>query len=701
MTPRDKALAWLRTATGHPAIDFRDGQWEAIDQLVARRGRVLCVQRTGWGKSMVYFVAARLMREQGAGPTLVISPLLALMRNQVDAAQRLQLRAESVDSTNDDDWAAVRNRLLADRIDLLLISPERLANDDFVENTLMPIAGRIGLLVIDEAHCISDWGHDFRPDYRRIGQILRLLPGNIAVLATTATANRRVESDVGQQLGGSVMVQRGALMRNSLALQTLRFANPAERLAWLADHIDDLPGSGIVYTLTTRDADRVAQWLCGNGIAAASYHAGKSHEERLPLEQALLENRIKCLVATTALGMGYDKPDLGFVVHYQTPGSVVFYYQQVGRAGRAIDWAVGVLLSGDEEEAINAYFRETAFPPQWQIDRILNALADNEGEQGLSVRDLEQTVNLRPSQIEKVLKLLVVEDASPVVRIDGKWHRTAQPFALDRTRIAHLTRQRELEWRQMKDYLANRQCLMQFLANALDDPLAQPCGQCAVCRGSPPIAAGIDRERLLAAQRFLRQSEVPLALKKQWDLSALPVYAGQFGWEKANIPLRLRGETGRILSRWGESVWGEWVAQGKADGWFSDELVRASAEMIGSRWPMEPRPTWVTCIPSLRHPELVPDFAQRLATALGLRFLTVLGKTRPTEAQKSMENRYHQCRNLDDAFIVECVSDIREPVLLVDDVFDSGWTMTLASVLLRQAGSGPVYPFALATATAR
>lgn len=696
------AQTWLRTAIGNATVDFRDGQWDAIEQLVTRRGRVLCVQRTGWGKSMVYFVAAKLMREQGAGPTLIISPLLALMRNQVDAANRLNLRAETVNSTNSDDWQAVRRRLLGDEIDLLLISPERLANDDFVENTLMPIADRIGLLVIDEAHCISDWGHDFRPDYRRIGQILRLLPGNIAVLATTATANHRVEEDVRQQLGKKVMVQRGPLIRESLALQTLQFANPAERLAWLADHMSDLPGSGIVYTLTTRDADRVAQWLRDNGVKADAYHAGKSHEERLSLEQALLDNRIKCLVATTALGMGYDKPDLGFVVHYQTPGSVVFYYQQVGRAGRGIDRAVGVLLSGDEEEDINAYFRDTAFPPQWQIDRILKALEESSSDDGMSVRDIEHAVNLRPSQIEKVLKLLVVEDASPVVRIGGKWNRTTQPFVLDSERIEHLTHQRELEWGQMKDYLSNRQCLMQFLAKALDDPLAEPCGKCAVCLGAPVISPVISRERLIAAQRFVRQSEMLLELKKQWDRSALPVYARQFGWTTANIPTHLRGETGRILSRWGEPVWGELVLQGKAEGRLADELVTASAEMIQSRWSMNSRPTWVTCIPSLRHPELVPDFTKRLAKALGLRFLPALVKTRATDEQKGMENRYHQCHNLDGAFAVHAdPAEIKDPVLLVDDVFDSGWTMTLATALLRQAGCGPVYPFALATTTAK
>ena len=385
MATRVEAVEHLRLAMANTVADFRDGQWEAIDSIVNQRGKVLCIQRTGWGKSMVYFVSAKLMRAQGAGVTLIISPLLALMRNQIEAAQRLGLRALTVNSTNRDDWDQVRDELLADHVDLLLISPERLANDEFVQWTLQPIAARIGLLVVDEAHCISDWGHDFRPDYRRIGQILGQLPANISVLATTATANRRVGEDVARQLRGAVETHRGRLVRESLALQSMFMPSPADRLAWLADRIPELAGSGIVYALTTRDADRIAEWLRLNGVDAHSYHAGKSDAERQGLEQALLSNSIKCLVATTALGMGYDKPDLTFVIHYQTPGNVVAYYQQVGRAGRAIPVAYGVLLSGEEEEDINEYFRDSAFPPERQVNSILDVLNANDG---LTVRQV-------------------------------------------------------------------------------------------------------------------------------------------------------------------------------------------------------------------------------------------------------------------------------------------------------------------------
>ena len=699
MVSQIEAQALLRVAMVNPEADFRDGQWEAIDHIVNQRGKVLCIQRTGWGKSMVYFVAAKLMRAQGRGVTLIISRLLALMRNQIEAANRLQLNALTINSTNVDNWATVRQELLADRADLLLISPERLANDEFVTQVLQPIAARIGMLVADEAHCISDWGHDFRPDYRRIGQVLGRLPNNIAVLATTATANRRVEEDVGAQLGDNVQVQRGQLMRDTLALQVMQMPSTADRLAWMADRIPALAGSGIVYVLTTRDAERVSAWLRQNGIDAHAYYSDVDTIERERLENALLANTVKCLVATSALGMGYDKPDLTFVIHYQTPGNVVAYYQQVGRAGRAIPLAYGVLLSGEEEVRINAFFRDTAFPPEQQVKIILNAL--DKAEDGMRVRDLERAVNLRSSQIEKVLKLLVVEARSPVVRIDGKWFRTPIPFAMDRERIAHLTRQRELEWEQMQEYLANRCCSMQFLATALDDSTGEPCGRCAFCLQRPVLPLETQEATLIAARRFVRHSEMPLQLKKQWDLDALAQYRAQFGWSAYNIPTALRGEEGRVLSRWGEPVWGDLVAQGKALGRFDDELVHAAVDLIRNRWSNAAPVAWVTCIPSNRHPHLVPDFAARLAIALGVPFRAALQQTRDTDPQKEMENRYHQCNNLDGAFTVQRAATLNGAVLLVDDVVDSAWTLTLASALLRQAGAAFVYPFALATTAAK
>lgn len=552
MITKTEALTHLRTAMADPNVDFRDGQWEAIDHIVNQRGKVLCVQRTGWGKSMVYFLAAKLMREQGKGVTLIISPLLALMRNQIAAAGRLGLRALTVNSTNQTQWNQISTALLQDKVDLLLISPERLANDQFVTGTLQPIAARIGLLVVDEAHCISDWGHDFRPDYRRIGQVLALLPGNIAVLATTATANNRVTADVVNQLGSKVTrpvnqveIQRGSLVRESLSLQNIRLPSTADRLAWLVDHIPHMPGSGIVYTLTVRDAERVSRWLRTNGVNAQAYYGDLDDPTRQSLEDALQKNQIKCLVATTALGMGYDKPDLNFVVHFQTPGSVVGYYQQVGRAGRAIDHAFGVLFSGEEDGKINKFFRESAFPPEPQITAILDAL--QAAQNGLTMREIESVVNLRHSQIEKVLKILVVEPQSPVIKVDGTWYRTSHAYKLDKARIEHLKRQRQAEWDEMQAYLSNQRCLMQFLSEALDDGASKPCGRCAVCLGKEILPSEVQRPTLIAAQKFVRHSEMSLDLNKQWDISALPQYQRQFGWKNQNIPAQVRGEEGQVL----------------------------------------------------------------------------------------------------------------------------------------------------------
>lgn len=686
-----RAQTLLHTALADPTASFRAGQWEAIEQLVERHARLLVVERTGWGKSLVYFMATRLLREQGAGPTLLISPLLALMRNQILAAQRIGVRAGTVNSSNTEEWEQVLRNLLANQIDLLLISPERLANEAFREQYLMPIADRVGLFVVDEAHCISDWGHDFRPDYRRIVRVLQALPRNIPVLATTATANNRVVEDVVSQLGAEVELIRGPLTRESLALQNIHLPSQAARLAWLAEQLPKLPGSGIIYTLTTKDADRVSEWLRLQGIAAESYHAGIDGQRREDLEQRLLENQLKALVATSALGMGFDKPDLGFVIHFHRPGSVVHYYQQVGRAGRAIQRAYGIMLSGDEDDEILDYFIRTAFPPEAHTADVLAQL--EAAEHGLTIIELERNLNLRRSHIEHVLKLLSVETPSPITRQKGRWYLNPIAYVPDQERIARITHQRRSEQQRMRDYLHSQECLMRFLSRELDDSTLKDCGRCAVCAGLPILPVDYPVRLAAEASGFLRRLDQQIDPRKQWPGDALLT---AHGW-RGNIPTQFKAEEGRALCLWGDAGWGDLVRHGKQrDGRFADDLVLGAVELIRDRWRPIPAPTWITCVPSQRHPTLVTDFTQRLAHALRLPFVSAVRRTRPTESQKTMCNSYQQAHNLAGAFAINSAPQLSGPVLLVDDIVDSRWTFTILAALLRESGSGPVFPFALA-----
>jgi len=501
----ERARALLRESLG-PDADFRDGQLEAIEALVSRRAQLLVVQRTGWGKSSVYFLTTKLLRERGAGPTVLISPLLALMRDQVRAAARLGVRAERIDSTNTDEWDDIVERLSRDEVDLLLVSPERLANVGFRHRILEPLLDDIGLFVIDEAHCISDWGHDFRPDYRRIKSILPGLGEDVAVLATTATANEAVVQDVVDQLGGEVEVMRGPLSRASLRLQATHLPSEHERMAWLAQHLPSIEGSGIIYVLTKAHAKRIAGFLRSQGIDAEHYTGGgapggSEDARKLELERRLLANEIKAVVATPALGMGFDKPDLAFVVHFQLPQSLIHYYQQVGRAGRAVDDAYGVLLHGDGDRRITDYFIGQAFPPVSAYEAVLSGLR-LASPSSMGVTALAKAVGLGRALTEQVLGQLAVEYPSPVEKRGASWYATDVDFQFDEGKRAELVVRRHAEYEHMLQYARGERCLMAYVAEALDDATAVECGRCAVCMGAPPLPETVDPALVAAAAEW-------------------------------------------------------------------------------------------------------------------------------------------------------------------------------------------------------
>ncbi len=672
----DLAHSTLRAIVGAGA-EFRPGQLDAIRALVEQRRRVLCVQRTGWGKSVVYFVATMLLRADGAGPTLLVSPLLSLMRNQIEAATRGGVRAVTINSDNKDLWEQVVDDIRADRVDLLLVSPERFANPTFRDTVLPVVTKNAGLFVIDEAHCISDWGHDFRPDYRRLARVVDLLPRNVPVLCTTATANDRVVADIVDQLGEDLVVVRGTLDRTSLALDVVQLPMQAERLAWLLQALPRIEGCGIVYALTVRDANLVAEWLNANGIAAAAYFGGEESEQKKEVERRLINNELKAVVATSALGMGYDKRDLAFVIHFQSPGSVIAYYQQVGRAGRAIDSAVGILLCGREDAEIQNWFINTAFPPADIANAVVAALEESDGPMGIAA--LESLVNVRRTRLTNMLKQLEVDGA---VEKDGaKYRRTAFDWQYPTARIEHITAQRHAEQAQMRAYADARVCLMQQLRAALDDPDTEPCGRCSVCRGAALMTIELDPADVRRAVQFLRGHSIDIEPRRRTAANTA-------------IPKDRQVEPGKALCVFGDGGWGELVKEGRAAGEFAPELVDALARLV-REWRPDPRPTWITAVPSLRQPEPVHELARRLAVALGLEYRPVVRKVREVEPQAIMENSAQQAANVDGAFEVSGqVSSA--PVLLVDDVIDSRWTVTTIGSLLREAGSGPVFPLALA-----
>ena len=678
------ALELLRRGSNIPTAVFRNGQEEAIRHIVEGGTRLLVVQKTGWGKSFVYFIANKLLREAGHGPAILISPLLALMRNQIAAAQRIGIRAATINSDNQTDWDEIEAGVRRDDVDILLISPERLANERFRGQVLARVAERISLLVIDEAHCISDWGHDFRPHYRLLERIIRTLPRNLRLLATTATANDRVMKDLTEILGPQLEISKGDLNRPSLKLQTIRLPNQAERLAWLAEHIPILTGHGIIYTLTIRDAVQVAEWLKSRGLIVESY-TGETGERRAEIEQALLENRVKALVATTALGMGFDKPDLAFVVHYQVPGSVVAYYQQVGRAGRALDSAYGILLSGAEDTDITDYFIESAFPTREEAAKVLDAIEREPS--GLSIPELLGRINLSKRRIQTTIDLLSLESPAPIVKLDSKWQLTTTSLSDSFwQRTKRLTDLRREEQRQMQEYVKLKSGHMEFLIRALDGIPGQVSTPLL-----PDLETHPDPVLVQQAISFLRATSLDIEARKMWPSGGLPRYR-----VKGKIPIEHQFQTGKALCVWGDAGWGQLVRQGKyKDGRFADELVEACSSMIRG-WNPKPLPTWITCVPSLRHPKLVPDFSQRLANKLNLPFRVALKKTDDRPEQKTMANSTQQARNIDGAFALDEQQVLTGSVLLIDDMVDSRWTFTVVSWLLLTHGIDNVFPVALA-----
>jgi ATP-dependent DNA helicase RecQ len=694
---RESAIRILRTLVGSDGAEFHEGQYEAIETLVDQRKRALVVQRTGWGKSAVYFVATLLLRSQGAGPTILVSPLLALMRDQIAAAARAGVRAVAINSTNPHEWDDILQRLRNDEIDVLLVSPERLNNPSFREQQLPQLIQRTGLLVVDEAHCISDWGHDFRPDYRRLRDLIGQLPSGIPVLATTATANSRVVQDVAEQLGGStepVVTIRGPLARASLRLGVLRLPDAGARLGWLLGHLGELPGSGIIYTLTVAAAEDTARLLREAGHRVLAYTGQTDPTEREQAEGLLKDNQVKALVATSALGMGFDKPDLGFVLHLGAPSSPVAYYQQVGRAGRATENADVLLLPGPEDQAIWNYFATASMPDETRAQAVIGALGDSP----ISTPALEAMVNLRRTPLELLLKVLDVDGA--VRKVQGGWVATGQPWNYDRERYARIAAERIAEQQHMVEYETTSGCRMEYLQRSLDDDTALPCGRCDNCAGAW-YPSDVPTEAARTAASSLDRVGVPLEPRAQWPTGAdrLGIADDRGGQIKGRIAEGERMLEGRALARLTDLGWGGTLRTlfdtAAVDAPATPALLAACVRVLGD-WNWSERPVAVVSVPSRRRPLLVESVARGFSEAGRLPYLGAMSLVGGGPSGEPGGNSAYRLASVWDRFSAAAIELPHGPILLVDDLVDSRWTMTVAARALRRAGASAVLPFALA-----
>jgi ATP-dependent DNA helicase RecQ len=704
---RAEAERCLRALAGQQAR-LREDQWTAIRALVEDHVRALVVQRTGWGKSAVYFTATALLRARGAGPSVIVSPLLALMRNQIEAAARAGIQASTVNSVNIQEWDEVYAAVAAGQLDVLLVSPERLNNPGFRDQVLPKLIASAGLLVVDEAHCISDWGHDFRPDYRRLRTLLTELPPGVPVLATTATANARVSRDVAEQLGagtdGETLVLRGPLDRDSLHLAVVRLPAAQQRLGWLASYLGQLPGSGIIYALTVAAAEETAAFLRERGHHVLPYTGKDDPADRVAAEDSLLANELKALVATSALGMGFDKPDLGFVVHLGAPQSPIAYYQQIGRAGRSLDHADVILLPGREDADIWAYFGSLAFPAEAVARRTLSVLAG--AGRPLSTAALEARVDLSRGRLEMMLKVLDVDGA--VRRVDGGWIATGQDWAYDADRYARVAAERDREQQAMLGYIAATGCRMDYLRRELDDPAAAPCGRCDNCTQRPWPDAVPEAAAAAARDRLLRPG-TELEPRKMW-----PTGMRELGVDAAGkISPGVAAEPGRALGRLTDLGWGprlrSLLVADAADAPVPDDVVAAVVKVLAA-WRWGERPAGVVSVPSRTRPQLITSLAGRIAEIgrmadLGpLEYATgeraAVSRTARTARQHNSAQRLRAVwHSLEVPGAVRAeLTRLGGPVLLVDDLLDSGWTMTVAAMALREAGAVGVLPLTLASA---
>ena len=654
----------------HIMTGFHRGQHTIIEQLVQGR-RILAIQQTGWGKSLCYQMASLYYPYL----TIVFSPLKALMRDQCQRCNDVYdipsaiVSSDFSEAEND----ATLRQAVEGEIKVLYIAPERLSNIVW-QNYISQM--RISMIVIDEAHCISTWGHDFRPDYRRIVRLLDAIPKSTAVLALTATANKRVEVDILQQMGVGVQVLRGSMLRSNLHLHVIHVKGDQEKLSYLAEILPYTLGTGIIYTATRPDTEIVAAFLQCQGLAAEYYHAGRDNDVRQEIEQKLMANHYKVVCSTNALGMGIDKRDIRFIIHYHIPGSPIQYYQEIGRAGRDGQVAQCVLLYDPEDLRIQEHFINQAKPASMQYATILSHLEANAG--GLGQNEIMRITGFSQTATRIILKDL--QDQGFIERDAKKRYfaATDRPGQIDFSGYDIIRQQKLRELSDIQRYALHQGCYMTYLTTYLGDSLGSACGACGQCQPTNFFTMQVSESVQEATQRFLEDGYLPRIEKR----GTTKTPAHEAGW---------------ALSSHGTSRIGRLVRACKYEnaGPFPLSLVARAVDVLRTRYPIA-EINGVIGIPPTRSGTLVEDFARQVAAGVNREYLPVLVKVRETLEQKYLKNRLQKEDNVKGAFAVQSPELVAgRTILLIDDIYNSGRMLQEAGRTLIRAGARVVYPLTI------
>lgn len=645
---------------------FYNKQWGTIEKIL-KGERVLLIEKTGFGKSLCFQFPAILFK----GTTVIFSPLIALMRDQVKNLNSLGISAKCINSEQTpEENSQIISETKEGKLKILYIAPERQENSEWIEATRQM---NLSMVVVDEAHCISVWGHDFRPSFRRILNLVNLLPKGMPVLATTATATKKVEADIAQQMGGNLTIIRGNLMRENFRLFVIKVNSEDEKLIWLGKNLSKLPGSGILYTGTRVDTEIYSKWFEYLKIPSIGYNAGLDPDSRIAIENGLMKNQWKCVISTNALGMGIDKPDIRFIIHTQIPQSPVHYYQEIGRAGRDVDPADIILFYNPEDRDLPEAFIEGGRPAIPKYEKVIEAVKS----ELLGERELMRRTNLKQTQIRVIKADLVEQNIIREVTIgrSKKFEYISGAPKLNPKAFEELRALKTADLEKMIGYVETKGSRMKYLCDFLgdsDDRFFKNCDNTGL-------------------------QKLKVTITPDWT-EKLQAYRENYFPE---LKVETKGSNlvnGVAASYYGVSNVGAAIHRSKYEngGNFPDFLLRFTLKAFRKKFDQE-KFDMILYIPPTKSGELVKNFAIKISQVLKFPISHNLRKQRQISEQKVFENSYLKADNVRDAFIYNNSTEIEDKsILLIDDIFDSGATVKEIGRYLTNSGAKKIAPLVIA-----